>query len=74
MRRLFNFSGVVFLASAMCCGQSGFTIPLASANSALALPSMAVRDSVVYVAYRSFDFLHFSRSRSGLFVVIVTKK
>jgi hypothetical protein len=60
MRRLFNFSGVVFLASAMCLGQSGFTIPLASANSALALPSMAVRDSVVYVAYRSFDFLRFS--------------
>jgi hypothetical protein len=54
-------TGCIFLlASALCWGQSEFTIPLAKANSALALPSMAVRDGVIYAAYRSFDLLRFS--------------
>jgi hypothetical protein len=33
---------------------------LAKANSALALPSLAEHDGVVYAAYRSFDLLRFS--------------
>lgn len=49
-----------FLASAPCWGQSEFPIPLARANSSLALPSMAVHDGVAYAAYRSFDLLRFS--------------
>jgi hypothetical protein len=53
-------SCIFFLVSALCWGQSGFTIPLAKANSALALPSMAEHDGVVYVVYRSFDLLRFS--------------
>ena len=53
-------SGVLVLASAVCWGQSEFTIPLAKANSTLALPSMAARDGVLYAAYRSFDLLRFS--------------
>jgi hypothetical protein len=53
-------SCIFFLVSALCWGQSTFTIPLAKANSALALPSMAEHDGVVYVAYRSFDLLRFS--------------
>ena len=48
------------LVSALCWGQSTFTIPLAKANSALALPSMSEHDGVVYAAYRSFDLLRFS--------------
>lgn len=51
---------VVVLASSFCWGQSAFTIPLAKSNSALALPSMAEHDGVVYAAYRSFDLLRFS--------------
>jgi hypothetical protein len=51
---------VFLLASSVCWGQSEFPIPLARANSALSLPSMAVRDDVVYTAYRSFDVLRFS--------------
>ena len=51
---------VFLLASGVCWGQSEFPIPLAKANSALSLPSMAVRNDVVYTAYRSFDVLRFS--------------
>jgi len=51
---------VLLLASSVCWGQSEFPIPLAKANSALSLPSMAVRNDVVYAAYRSFDVLRFS--------------
>ena len=55
--RLLSF---LLLASSVCWGQSEFTVPLARANSALALPSMAVHDGVVYAAYRSFNLLWFS--------------
>lgn len=51
---------VLLLVSALCWGQSEFTIPLAKANPALSLPSMAARDGIVYAAYRTFDFLRFS--------------
>lgn len=53
-------SCIFLLVSALCWGQSTFTIPLARANSALALPSMAEHDGIVYAAYRSFDLLRFS--------------
>lgn len=53
-------SGVLLIASSLGWGQSTFTVPLAKANSALALPSMAEHDGVVYAAYRSFDLLRFS--------------
>jgi hypothetical protein len=56
----FLLSGVFLVASTLGWGQSTSTIPLANANSALALPSMAEHDGVVYVAYRSFDLLRFS--------------
>lgn len=53
-------SCVFLLASTLCWGQSGFTIPLPKENSALALPSLAGHDGVLYAAYRSFDLLRFS--------------
>lgn len=53
-------SCIFLLVSALCWGQNEFTIPLAKANSALALASMAARDGVLYAAYRSFDVLRFS--------------
>ena len=53
-------SGVFLMASTLSWGQSMFTIALAKANSALALPSMAEHAGVVYAAYRSFDLLRFS--------------
>jgi hypothetical protein len=43
MKRLLS---VFLLASSVCWSQSTFTIPLEKANSALALPSMAVRDGL----------------------------
>lgn len=58
MRHL--LSGIFLLVSTSCWGQSGFTIPLAKANSTLALPSLAEHNGVVYAAYRSFDLLRFS--------------
>jgi hypothetical protein len=57
MKRLLSF---LLLASSICWGQGTFTIPLQKANSALALPSLVVRDGVLYAAYRSFDLLQFS--------------
>ena len=63
-------SGVLVLASAVCWGQSEFTIPLAKANSTLALPSMAARDGVLYAAY-PVSYTHLKagsslmRSRTG---------
>lgn len=67
-------SVVLVLASAVCCGQSQFTIPLAKANSALALPSMAARNDVVYVAYRSFDVLRFSSKLEVVAYDLKTRK
>lgn len=54
------FSSLLLLVSTLSWGQSEFTIPLTKLNSSLSLPSMAVCDGVVYVAYRSFDLLRFS--------------
>ena len=58
MRFLLSF--VLLVASTFGWGQSTFTIPLAKANSALSLPSLAEHDGVLYAAYRSFDLLRFS--------------
>ena len=58
MRRL--LSGILLFACTSCWGQNGFSIPLAKANSALSLPSLAEHDGVLYAAYRSFDLLRFS--------------
>lgn len=58
MRFLLN--SVFLMAATLGWGQSTFTIPLAKANSALALPSMAEHEGVVYIAYRSFNLLRFS--------------
>ena len=55
-----SLTSFFLLASALCWGQSEFTIPLAKANPALALPGMAIRDGVLYTAYRSFNLLRFS--------------
>jgi hypothetical protein len=41
---------VVLLASGTCQAQSGYTIPLEELNPSLAIPAMAARDGVVYVA------------------------
>lgn len=48
------------LGSISCLAQASYTIPLEKAHSSLAIPEMAERDGVVYVAYRSFDL--FKRS------------
>lgn len=59
-KRLKWIIAVVLLASSTCQAQSGYTIPLKKLNASLAIPSMAARDGVLYVAYRSFDLLRFS--------------
>ena len=51
----------ILLASSASWGQSEFTIPLAKTNTALALPSITAGDGMLYVAYRSFDPLRFSK-------------
>jgi hypothetical protein len=48
---------VIALCSGFCYGQDPYTIPLEKLNPSLAVPVMATRDGVVYVAYRSFDWL-----------------
>jgi hypothetical protein len=45
------------LCCGFCFGQTSYTIPLEKLNTSLAVPAMTVRDGVVYVAYRSFDWL-----------------
>jgi len=67
-------SCIFLLVSALCWGQSTFTIPLAKANSALALPSMAEHDGVVYAAYRSFDLLRFSNKLEVVAYDLNTRK
>lgn len=54
------FALLMCFASAACHGQASSTIKLQNANSSLALPSMVAADGVVYVAYRSFDWLRSS--------------
>lgn len=51
---------LLIVATAVCRGQASSTIPLRNENSSFALPSMAAGDGVVYVAYRSFDWLRSS--------------
>jgi hypothetical protein len=46
--------------TAACRGQVSSTIALHDANSSLALPTMAAKDGVLYVAYRSFNLLRYS--------------
>jgi len=47
----------IMLCSVVCYGQTTYTIPLEKLNTSLAVPAMTARDGVVYVAYRSFDWL-----------------
>ena len=59
--------GVLFILGAVVSfGEGASALSLVKANSTLSLPSMAARDGVVYVAYRSFDWL---RSSNQLFVL-----
>ena len=51
---------LLVVATGVCRGQASSTIPLRGENSSLALPTMAAKDGVLYVAYRSFDLLRFS--------------
>ncbi len=51
---------LVFLLPGIVWAQSRYTIPLRKENPSLSLPSMAARDGVLYVAYRSFGLLRFS--------------
>jgi hypothetical protein len=57
MRVNWIIAATLVLGSASCPAQEGYTVPLKKANSSLAIPQMAERDGVVYVAYRSFDLL-----------------
>jgi hypothetical protein len=53
--------GVLFALIVLCCGfcwgQSSYTVPLEMLNTSLSVPAMASHAGVVYVAYRSFDWL-----------------
>jgi hypothetical protein len=51
------FLALIVLCSGRCYGQATYTVPLQKLNVSLAVPSMVARDGVVYVAYRSFDWL-----------------
>ena len=52
----FIFAAIA-LCSGFCYGQDSYTIPLVKLNPSLAAPAMATRGGVVYIAYRSFDWL-----------------
>jgi hypothetical protein len=45
------------LCCGFCYGQTSYTIPLEKLNPSLAVPAMTASDGVVYVAYRSFDWM-----------------
>lgn len=47
----------ITLCSVVCYGQTTYTIPLEKLNTSLVVPAMTAHDGVVYVAYRSFDWL-----------------
>ena len=51
---------LLIVVTGVCHGQASSTIALRGENSSLALPTMAAKDGVLYVAYRSFDLLRFS--------------
>lgn len=51
---------LLILVTGVCRGQASSTIALRDANSTLALPTMAAKNEVLYVAYRSFNLLRFS--------------
>jgi len=57
MRMKGLFFALIVLCSGFCWGQSSYTVPLEKLNTSLAVPAMVSRDGVVYVAYRSFDWL-----------------
>ena len=56
-----SLKGVTLAATMLCCGfcygQTSYTIPLEKLNPSLAVPAMTASDGVVYVAYRSFDWM-----------------
>lgn len=45
------------LCCGVCLGQTSYTVPLEKLNTSLAVPATVSRAGVVYVAYRSFDWL-----------------
>lgn len=47
----------ITLCSGLCYGQTSYTIPLDKLNPTLAVPAMTAHDGLVYIAYRSFDWL-----------------
>ena len=51
------FVALISLCPGFCYGQAAYTIPLEKLNTSLAVPAMTTRDGVVYVAYRSFNWL-----------------
>lgn len=57
MSMRFIFIALVTLCSGFCYGQTTYTVRLEKLNPSLAVPAMTTRDGVVYVAYRSFDWL-----------------
>jgi len=69
-------SVVALLASSLCSGQgqSEYQIPLQKLNSSFALPTMAACDGVLYVAYRSFNWLRFSSELQVLACDLASRK
>lgn len=56
--RMKLFITLTLLASSVCWGQSEYRIPLEGASPSLSLPLMVAGDGVLYVAYRSWTWLH----------------
>ena len=50
----------LLLAVGVCWATGESLLPLPNANSSLAVPTIAGRGGVIYVAYRTFDVLRFS--------------
>ncbi|MDP8991269.1 MAG: hypothetical protein M3N41_14460, partial [Acidobacteriota bacterium] len=67
--------GALWLLGAILSpGEGVYTLSLPNANPSLALPSMAARDGVVYVAYRSFDWLRSSNQLQVLAYDLLSRK
>ena len=74
MGKLRAIGALWLLGATLSSGGGTYALSLPNANTSLSLPSMAVRDGVVYVAYRSFDWLRSSNQLQVLAYDLLSRK
>jgi hypothetical protein len=64
----------VVLSSGFCWGQTRYALPLIKAQPELTVPTMVARNGIIYVAYRSFDWLHRSEQLQVISYDLISRK